>query len=67
MPTTERLVTLEDICPSTGISAVRPTGVQTSAQLEILLSLDSSVPSRPPPDDGRLPAVTHLSDGRNGV
>jgi hypothetical protein len=40
MPTTERLVTLEDTRPSTGISAVRRTGAQTSAHLEIALSVD---------------------------
>ena len=40
MPTTARLVTLEDTRPPTGISAVRRTGAQTSAHLEIALSVD---------------------------
>jgi hypothetical protein len=45
MPTTERLVTLEDTCPPTGISAVRRTGAQTSAHLEIALSVDTRATS----------------------
>jgi hypothetical protein len=43
MPTTERLVTWADTRPPTGISAVRRTGAQTSAHLEIALSVDMPV------------------------
>jgi hypothetical protein len=42
MPTTERLVTWEDTCPSTGISAALAQPVQTSARREISLSLDTA-------------------------
>ncbi len=40
MPTTARLVTLEDDCPSTGISAVRRPGTQASAHRENVVSVD---------------------------